>query len=711
MASLALPNLDTLRQRTPATIPAGAARVLQAGWCVLLAGALLLAVLATPLVFMSFQTVCPEIVCEVLPRPNAATIELLGRANISLPAYASVMVAVEWVSMLIWCGLGALLIWARPQDIVALLLAYSGIVAGNKAFVDALGRARPELAVLAEVGVLISTVTLPLLLALFPDGRWVPRWAPWLVALPLGYSLAARVAGPAGSGVVQALEIPLTILPLVALVVAQAYRYRVLSTNVQRQQTKWVLTGLGAYVAFMAVGSLLLSSPDAAPYQLVFVVLCYGVFAFLGVAMTCAVLRYRLFAIDSILHRSLVYGLLTLLVVGLYATIVVGVGALLQAQDQLPVSLFATVIVAILFTPLRDRLQRGVNRLLYGDRDDPYQVLTRLGQQVEASLAPGDILPTIASTMTDALRLPYVGITLAGQSRPAAEAGTRTSRVEHIPLTFQQERVGDLILTPRDPDDGFTPAEQRLLRDLARQISVAAHGVRVMADLQRSREQLVLTREEERRRLRRDLHDGLGAQLAALALQAGALRHTVTKDAVQADVQAGELQAELRAAVGDIRRLVHGLRPPALDELGLVPALRQRVARFGSEASAIRNEAALVVSLDAPEDLPSLSAALEVAIYRIVDEALVNVARHANARHAWVRVGAVAPGRIQVSIADDGGGISPERGAGVGLLSMRERAEELGARFAIGPNRDGQGTLVTVDFPLPDAEDQDSGHA
>jgi signal transduction histidine kinase len=709
MASLALPNLGTLRQSAPATIPTGAAKALQAGWCLLLAATWLLAMLATPAVFDSFQTVCPETVCEVLPRPNAATIELLGRANISLSAYAGVMVAVEWVSMLIWCGLGALLIWARPRDVVALLLAYSGVVAGSKAFGDALGRARPELAFLAEVGVLISTVTLPLLLALFPDGRWVPRWAPWLVALPIAYSLAARVVDPAGSGVMQALEIPFTILPLVALVVAQGYRYRVLSTRVQRQQSKWVLAGLGAYVAFMVVGSLLLSGPDAAPYQLLFVVLCYGAFGFLGVAVTCAVLRYRLFAVDAILHRSLVYGLLTVLVVAVYAAIVVGAGALLQAQGQMAVSLMATVVIAILFAPLRDHLQHGVNRLLYGDRDDPYQVLTRLGQQVEASLAPGEILPAIASTMTDALRLPYVAITLAGQSHPAAVAGTPTPRVEHIPLMYQQERVGELTLTPRDTDDGFTPAEQRLLRDLARQVSVATHGVQVMADLQRSREQLVLTREEERRRLRRDLHDGLGAQLAALALQAGALRHTVAKDAAQAEVQAGELQAELRAAVGDIRRLVHGLRPPALDELGLLPALHQRVTRFGSEAPAIRNDPGLTVSLDAPAELPPLSAALEVAIYRIVDEALVNVVRHANARHAWVRVEAVAPGRLLVSIADDGGGLPAVRGAGVGLLSMRERAEELGARFTIGSGRNGQGTLVTVDFPLPD--EQGIGHA
>ncbi len=709
MASLALPNLGTLRQHTPTPIPLGTARVLQAGWWLLLAAALLLAVLATPSVFANFQTVCPEIVCEVLPRPNAATIELLGRANISLAAYASVMVAVEWMSMLIWCGLGALLIWARPRDVVALLLAYSGVVAGSKAFADALGRAQPEWAVLAEVGVLISTVTLPLLLALFPDGRFVPRWAPWLVALPIAYSLAAKVAGPASSGVMQALDLPLTIVPLVVLVAAQGYRYRVLSTRVQRQQTKWVLTGLGAFVAFIAVGSLLLGSPDAAPYQLLFVLLCYGAFVFLGVAVTCAVLRYRLFAIDSILHRSLVYGLLTLLVLAVYAAIVVGAGALLQAQGQVAVSLLATVVVAVLFAPLRDRLQHGVNRLLYGDRDDPYQVLTRLGQQVEASLAPGEVLPAIASTIADTLRLPYVAITLAGQPRPAAVAGTPTPQLEQFALTYQQERIGELILAARDPDDGFTPSEQRLLRDLARQISVAAHGVRVMADLQRSREQLVLAREEERRRLRRDLHDGLGAQLAALALQAGALRHIVTQDAAEAEAQAGDLQAELRAAVGDIRRLVHGLRPPALDELGLLPALRQRVARLGSEASAVRTEPGLVITLDAPHDLPPLPAALEVAIYRIVDEALVNVARHANARRAWVRVEAEAAGGLRVSIADDGDGISAERGTGVGLLSMRERAEELGARFMLGPNREGQGTQVTVEFSLPGG--QDTGHA
>src|SRR5581483_11713006 len=178
--------------------------------------------------------------------------------------------------------------------------------------------------------------------------------------------------------------------------------------------------------------------------------------------------------------------------------------------------------------PLRDRLQRAVNRLLYGDRDDPYAVLSRLGQRLESALAPDDILPVIVQTMTDALRLPYAAIVLPGnEGAPAAAAGSPVDGAIRLPLHYQAEPVGELVVAPRGPGEAFGPADRRLLADLARQIGVAAHAVRLTADLQQSRQRIVTAREEERRRLRRDLHDGLGAQLAALSMQAGALRTVI----------------------------------------------------------------------------------------------------------------------------------------------------------------------------------------
>jgi signal transduction histidine kinase len=196
-----------------------------------------------------------------------------------------------------------------------------------------------------------------------------------------------------------------------------------------------------------------------------------------------------------------------------------------------------------------------------------------------------------------------------------------------------------------------------LLEDLARQAEVAVHAVRLTADLQRSRERLVATREEERRRLRRDLHDGLGAQLAGLNVQAGTLRRLIPQDPDAADEMVVELRKELRGAIADIRRLVYDLRPPALDDLGLAEALRRLAERYGSEDEQPR------VAVETSEELPTLPAAVEVAVYRIAQVALTNVARHAKARNCMVRLAVDVDVRLE--IVDDGVGIPAGRNAGV----------------------------------------------
>ncbi len=196
-------------------------------------------------------------------------------------------------------------------------------------------------------------------------------------------------------------------------------------------------------------------------------------------------------------------------------------GALFRTGSTLPISLVATGLVAVLFQPLRELLQRGVNRLLYGQRDEPYRVVSRLGQRLEATLAPEAVLPTIVETVAQALKLPYAAITWQqdGAVVNAATFGKAVDELLHLPLSYQSELIGELVLAPRGPGEFFTPADRALLSDLARQAGVAAHAVRLTADLQRltgelqqSRTELVTTREEERRRLRRDLHDGQGTQ-------------------------------------------------------------------------------------------------------------------------------------------------------------------------------------------------------
>jgi signal transduction histidine kinase len=516
---------------------------------------------------------------------------------------------------------------------------------------------------------------------------------PYADLLPESLAMGLAIAG-----------FPLTFGSAVAAAVSMVLRLR-RSHGAEREQLKWI--AFAAAVVAIAFASHLFLSFSGLGDRIPWYGVLWGIaLCALPLAAGIAMLRRGLFDIDVVINRALVYAVLTFIVAGGYVAIVVGAGAIFETEGGLVLPLLATGVVAVAFQPLRERVQRGVNRLLYGDRDDPYAVLSRLGQRLEAAVAPEEILPAIVRTMTEALRLPYAAIVLDGATplEPAAAAGTPVAGVLRLPLVYQAMPVGELVVAPRSPEDAFSPADRRLLDDLARQIGVAAHAVRLTVDLQRSRERIVSTREEERRRLRRDLHDGLGAQLAALAIQAGNLRATIERDPAMAREQAAELRGELRAAVADIRRLVHGLRPPALDELGLVGALRQRAARYGAGGNAATGEDAgdgdplPAVTVAAPETLPPLPAAVEVAVYRIVDEALANVTRHAAATSCLIRLEA-ADGLV-VTVDDDGVGLAPGHGTGVGLLSMRERAEELGGVFAAGPRPHGAGTRISARFPL-----------
>ena len=267
-----------------------------------------------------------------------------------------------------------------------------------------------------------------------------------------------------------------------------------------------------------------------------------------------------------------------------------------------------------------------------------------------------------------------------------------------LPLAYQGESIGVLMVAPRQPNESFGPADRRLLEDLARQIGVAVHTLQLAEDLQRSRERLVTAREEERLRLRRDLHDGLGAQLAGLTIQASAVRALIKRDPDQAECEVQLLRDELRNAIGDIRRLVHGLRPPSLDELGLEGALRERLARFET-GGVDADQSRLAVSLDFTDDPGVLTAAIDVAIYRIVEESVTNVVKHAQASRVIVSLRPQA-GSIELSIVDNGIGLPETIVSGVGMQSMRERVSELGGRFAIQPDPD-KGTEVLAWFPIP----------
>jgi len=327
---------------------------------------------------------------------------------------------------------------------------------------------------------------------------------------------------------------------------------------------------------------------------------------------------------------------------------------------------------------------------MYGERDEPYVVLSQLGQRLETVLAPTAILSTIVETIGRALKLPFVEIRLSDDITPSVSFGKHQATTIAFPLAYQNDPVGELHVAPRK-GELLSSADQNLLKDLARQTGIAIHAAQVTVDLQRSRERLVLAREEERRRLRRDLHDDLAPTLASLGLTASTAADLIETNPATAKKLVKELQAEIRATVGNIRRLVYDLRPPTLDELGLLAAVRERAAQYSNAPDGFH------VTVDALAELPALPAAVEVAAYRIVQEALENVSKHSQARQCTIRF--ANHNGLEVEITDNGIGLPPNITPGVGLRSMHERAEELGGSCVIERCMDG-GTRILARLPM-----------
>jgi two-component system NarL family sensor kinase len=455
-----------------------------------------------------------------------------------------------------------------------------------------------------------------------------------------------------------------------------------------RQRLLWVFVAIAfGFLAYVGLGRLperLLGSP-LVPWD-------WLALAFLPVpiAVAAAVLRYRLFEVEVFLRRSLVYGGLAGILGLIYLGAAVAFGRLFGTPVDIG-PLLAGAVVVVLVLSLRERLRRVVMRLIFGDRDDPYEVVRQLGQRLEATASPDSVLRSVVETLAQALRLPYVAVELTGVERLTASHGEPSGQPLTIPLTHRGEEVGRLVLDTGPVREPFGPDDRRLLDGLAGQVGMTAHNLLLTARLQRSLERVVTAREEERRRLRRDIHDGLGPVLASGGMRLEVARALLRTDPEAAQDVLTELGDTQRQALVDLRRLVEGLRPPVLDQLGLVGAVRERADRFTGE----RN---LVVTVDAATDLEPLPAAVEVAAYHIVSEALTNVVKHARARACTVRMW--RDGALRLEIRDDGTGLPDGYRAGMGLHSIRERAAELGGEASAIREATG-GTTIRSRLPLP----------
>ncbi|MBL0747151.1 sensor histidine kinase [Nocardioides baculatus] len=549
-------------------------------------------------------------------------------------------------------------------------------------------------------------VVLPLL---FPTGRMLPgRWrvagwstiavgAAWTLLFVLGPSDAgmstpvppgadpdpttldalAPVVGPA-TGVLRVLLVVTCLVPLATVLV----RYR-RSAGVERDRMRWLVWGVLA--AAMLIGALLVV--DLGPLEPAVLFLTVAV---VPVAMTVAVVNPSLVSIQDLLGRTVLYGgLWTALLTVDAAALALLTRALGDTLDQRQVVLTVVLLAVLLYVPLRDRLRAVVRRLLLGERDNPYGTVAGLATSLETAEEGAEQLAAVARSVATAFGAPFVSVEV---DRPAGEVltatyGTRPAQTRVLPITYRDQPVGRLVLPARGLR-WLSHSDEQLLGDLVRQAATAARTSSLADELQQSRERLVVAREEERRRIRRDLHDGLGPALSGVVFGLESARLLVDRDPEAVKAHLATTRDQVQEVVADVRRLVHDLRPPALDDRGLVGALRQL-------AESLRP---LDVEVDA-DDLADLPAAVEVAAYRIASEAMTNVVRYAEATRCTVRL-VREPLVLLVEVSDDGAGIPDDAQAGVGMMSMRERAAELGGRSEVTCPPDG-GTVVRAWLPVP----------
>ncbi|RAY10699.1 two-component sensor histidine kinase [Actinomadura craniellae] len=350
--------------------------------------------------------------------------------------------------------------------------------------------------------------------------------------------------------------------------------------------------------------------------------------------------------------------------------------------------LAAAFAAGALVHPLRDRLRRAADRPPRRRRD-PRLLADRISRSVQEAPGPAEALVTALATVREALRVPGAAAEVSGDEiRVSGELGEQPY---DLPLVWHGERVGRMLVAR---PEGGRHLDARLLGMLAVHLADVAHAVRLTADLQRSRERILTAREEERRRLRRDLHDGLGPTLASLAMSLDAARLTLTTSPERVEPLLAELRGRMAVAIGDIRELVSELRPPALDDLGLEGAIR-------SWADGCCERVDVRMETGADGEVGDLPAAVEVAAYRIVQEALANVRLHSSSPSAQVRLSRGADLRITVS--DAGVGLPDRLTGGTGLRAMREHAAELGGTCTVRP-RPGGGTVVVARLPLVPVE-------
>jgi signal transduction histidine kinase len=573
----------------------------------------------------------------------------------------------------------------------------------------------------------LSFPLLGLALMYFPDDELPsPRWRFIPRFMLIGFALFAAIAmfSPRPISLAQNFEVPnpfgiailggeilsssvayavLFLMGMGALILgatAPFFRYRRASAEM-RLQLRWFVW-VESISLVLVVISVPLAGRSASAAALTGIVPVVGICIGMPAAIGIAILKYRLYDIDVVINKTLVYGSLAAFITAVYVAIVVGIGAAIGqgSKPNLGLSILATAVVAVAFQPVRERVQRFANRLVYGKRATPYEVLSDFSHRMAGTYAADDVLPRMARILGEGTgaKEAKVWLRVSGRLAPAAswpDTGANGSRGRPdgadllVPVTHQGEDLGALSIT-KSPGERLTPAEEKLTRDLASQAGLVLRNVKLIEDLKASRVRLVQAQDEERRKIERNIHDGAQQQLVALNVKLGLARR-LAADPDKLDPILTQLQEETNQALQDLRDLARGIYPPLLQDKGLAAAL---------ESQARKAPIPVAVESDGigryPQDV-------EAAVYFCTLEALQNVAKYANASHATVTLSAT-DGHLTFEVTDDGAGFDTSTTSyGTGLQGMADRLAALGGDIDVD-STPGRGTTVTGRLPVLEME-------
>jgi two-component system, NarL family, sensor kinase len=594
---------------------------------------------------------------------------------------------------------GAAIRWFQRPNRIGTLLIVSGLGALSTAAAAMMlrfgldhGWPAPVLRALATVYIgawqLGIAFCFIIAMLLFPTQRLLsPGWRPilWLTIVSGTYQMVTGMLSPAQvfddpravsitsigldvtghtyNDVFGYLNVFVTLAVLVGLVI----RYRRGDEKVKRQLL-WLLLALIVFILLNVQRLFTGDGPIVLLFSIVLVPIAIGV----------AVIRHELFDIRLVVSRTLAYAATLAVIVGAYAGLVALLSVTIAEQMRRGIPVSAALLVAFAFNPVRLHLQRVTDRAFYGSRSDPAATARHVGAQLQNSDELADVLERVRG----ALKLPWLALDRHPDGERLAEVGTADSGIPiTIGLTYRGDQVGSLHLGLRRGEKTLHDSDRQTLDLICTPLAVALHATALSEQVRQARAATVEAAAAERVRLQRELHDGLGPTLTSIAFRVDAATNTLRRDADTAEQLMDEVGADLRTVIGDVRRIVYGLRPIELEDLGLAGAVRQQIAAIPAQ-----RDPAPAVDLRVPDDLPALSPAVELAAYRIIMEGIANVLRHSTARTCTVTVSATE--RLTLEIHDAGVPSSDWR-PGVGLRSIRDRAEELGGSATAGPGPDG----------------------